>query len=147
VAVEVDLVEVVEATALVVEMVEEFVSGGVATMRPPLDTFQWTGVPLRGAPSSIVLTDIMAVWFMKIFGGPPLIVMTRGYGRKVIDIEATERPGVEIVRIVVPGTTGATLTVMSLGRTVLFEDEMLMFMGALARAGPFWPPSSCIATS
>jgi hypothetical protein len=110
VAVEVDLVEVVEATALVVEMVEEFVSGGVATMRPPLDTFQWTGVPLRGAPSSIVLTDIMAVWFMKIFGGPPLIVMTRGYGRKVIDIEATERPGVEIVRIVVPGTTGVMLS-------------------------------------
>jgi len=110
VAVDVDLVEVAEAAALVVEMLEELVSGGVATTRPPLDAFQCTGVPFRGAPSSIVLTDMMAVWFVKILEGPPLIVSTRGYGRKVIDIEATDRPGVEIVRIVVPGTTGVMLS-------------------------------------
>lgn len=108
-AVEVDLVDVEELAKVLVVMLE-LVEGGVATMSPPLEAFQWTGVPWRGAPSSIVFTEIMAVWLVKIFGGPPLIVSTRGYGRKVMGMDATARPGVEMVRMVAPGNAGVMLS-------------------------------------
>lgn len=45
---------------------------------PPLETFQSMGVPTSGAPSSARLTDITALWFVKIAAGPPVIVSTLG---------------------------------------------------------------------
>lgn len=101
----VDLVEVLAVEiALVVVALDAFDDAGADTTSPPLDTFQYTGAPTRGDPSSIALTDMTADWFVKIFVGPPVIVCELGYERKVITIEAVERPGVESVSVVFPGT-------------------------------------------